>query len=205
MTAGARLGILGGTFNPPHLGHLVCAQEAVDQLGLARVVLMPTNTPPHKEAEADPGAALRVEMCRRAVEGDDSLAVSDLELSRPGPSFTVDTLKALHATQPESELTFIVGGDMAMSLPEWREPEQILALARLGVVARAGAARADIEARLAAFGGRGRVDHFTMPRLDISSTDLRRRVAHGRPIRYLVPDTVADFVAERGLYRGVPA
>jgi nicotinate-nucleotide adenylyltransferase len=183
------------------VGHLVCACEAVEQLGLDRVVLIPTNTPPHKEAEADPGAAHRLEMCRRAVAGDERLEASGIELERPGPSFTVDTLKELHARAPESELTFIVGGDMALSLSTWREPAEVLSLARLGVVERAGAARRDIAEALVPLGGAERVDYFTMPRIDISSTDLRRRVAAGRSIRYLVPDAVAGYIAERGLYR----
>jgi nicotinate-nucleotide adenylyltransferase len=179
----------------------VCAQEAVIALALDRVLLLPTNTPPHKEAEADPGAAHRVEMCRRAVGDDPRLGVCDIELERPGPSYTVDTLRELHAREPESELTFIVGGDMALSLSEWRAPDAVLAMARLGVSERAGAPRADIEARLAAFGAAGRIDYFAMPRIDISSTDLRRRVAAGRPIRYLVPEAVAAYVEEQGLYR----
>jgi nicotinate-nucleotide adenylyltransferase len=183
----------------------VCAQEAVVALGLDRVLLLPTNTPPHKEAEADPGAAHRAEMCRRAAAGDQCLGVCDIELERPGPSYTVDTLRELNAREPESELTFIVGGDMALSLSEWREPEQVLALARLGVVERAGAARADIEARLAPLGAEGRIDYFAMPRLDVSSTELRRRVSAGLPIRYLVPSAVAEYVEEHGLYREVPA
>jgi nicotinate-nucleotide adenylyltransferase len=178
----------------------VCALEAVDQLGLDRVVLVPTNTPPHKEAEADPGAAHRLEMCRCAVVDDERLAVSGLELERAGPSYTVDTLRALHAREPETELTFIVGGDMALSLSEWREPAEVLALARLGVVERAGATREAIARRLDAVGGADRVDHFTMPRLDISSTDLRRRVVGGRSIRHLVPGRVAGYVTAHELY-----
>jgi nicotinate-nucleotide adenylyltransferase len=196
-----RVGILGGTFNPPHLAHLVCAQEAHARLGLDRVVLLPAHIPPHKEAEDDPGAAHRLAMCERAVAGDDRLVVSRLELDRAGPSYTVDTLRVLHDREPESDLTFIVGGDMAMSLPDWREPEQVLVLARLGVVERAGASREQIAERLASLGGRGRVDFFSMPRIDISSTDLRERVARRAPVRYLVPDGVVAYVAEHGLYR----
>ena len=192
-----RLGLLGGTFNPPHIGHLVCAQEARAQLGLDRVDLVPVHTPPHKEAVADPGPEVRLELCRAAVAGDDGLGVCDVETRRPGPSFTVDTLREL---DPENqELTFIVGGDMALSLPAWREPAEVLRMVRLGVAERAGAVRAEIEQTLAPLGGR--IDFFAMPRIDISSSDVRRRVAEGRPIRYLVPEAVAAAIAERGLYR----
>jgi nicotinate-nucleotide adenylyltransferase len=192
-----RLGLLGGTFNPPHIGHLICAQEARAQLGLDRVELVPVHSPPHKEVIDDPGPEVRLELCRAAVAGDEGLGVCDVEVRRPGPSFTVDTLREL---DPENqELTFIVGGDMALSLPTWREPGEVLRMARLGVAERVWAVRADIEVRLAPLGDR--IDFFAMPRIDISSTEVRRRVAEGRPIRYLVPDAVAEAVAERGLYR----
>src|SRR4051794_32106083 len=119
----ARIGILGGTFNPPHLAHLLCAQEAQTQLELERVVLMPVGAPPHKEAPDDPGAEHRLEMCRLATAKDERLAVSRLELDREGRSYTVDTLRAINASAPGDDLTFIVGGDMAPSLPTWREPQ----------------------------------------------------------------------------------
>ena len=167
------------------------------QLGLDRVDLVPVNVPPHKAVVADPGPEVRLELCRAAVAGDDGLGVCEVEVLRGGPSFTVDTLKEL---DPETqELTFIVGGDMALSLPTWREPAEVLRMARLGVAERAGAVRADIEERLAPLGGR--IDFFAMPRIDLSSSDVRRRVAAGRPVRYLVPAAVAEAIADRGLYR----
>ncbi len=196
-----RVGLLGGTFNPPHLGHLVCAQEAHAQLGLDVVLLLPAREPPHKAVPDDPGPDIRLEMCRLATAGDPRLGVCAAELERPGPSWTVDTLRELHARGPEDDLTFIVGGDMALSLPEWREPAEILRLARLGVAERAGAGRDAIAARLAPLAPPDRVRFFDMPRLDISSTDLRRRAADGRPLRYLLPPAVERYVAERGLYR----
>ncbi len=199
----APIGILGGTFNPPHLGHLVMAQEALHQLGLERVVLMPVSAPPHKSAPDDPGPAARVELCRLAVDGDERFAVSTLEVDRGGRSYTVDTLRALHERDPEHDLTFIVGGDMAHSLPTWREPEAVLVLARLAVAEREGVRREDIARRLAEVPGAedpDRLAFFDMPRIDISSSDVRRRVAAGRPIRYLVPDAVADAIERRGWY-----
>jgi nicotinate-nucleotide adenylyltransferase len=196
----ARVGLLGGTFNPPHTGHLVCAQEAVSQLGLDRALLVPVHAPPHKELPADPGAEARVAMCRLAVEGNPQLGVSLVDVERPGPSYTFDTLEALAG---EDDLTFIVGGDMAWSLPTWREPERILSLARLGVAERDGVLRADILDHLTAAlpEAADRIDFFDMPRIDISSSSIRRRVAAGLPIRYLVPDTVAGYVETEGIYR----
>lgn len=198
-----RLGILGGTFNPPHLGHLVCAQEVHDQLGLDRVVLMPVGQPPHKRIAGDPGAEARHELCRLAVGGDERLAVSRLELDRPGPSYTVDTLRALHDERPQDDLTFIVGGDMARSVPSWREPEAVLELATLAVAERAGSEREEIRGELRALPAatKERVRFFEMPRIDVSSSLVRERVATGRPIRYLVPDAVAGAIAEHGWYR----
>ena len=116
----ASIGLLGGTFNPPHLGHLICAQEALVQLALDRVILVPTYKPPHKEVVDDPGPEVRLELCRLAVEGDERLGVCDREVLRPGPSYTVDTLRAIHAADPGDDLTFIVGGDVAQGLPTKR-------------------------------------------------------------------------------------
>jgi nicotinate-nucleotide adenylyltransferase len=196
-----RLGLLGGTFNPPHIGHLVCAQEAMTQLGLERVTFMPVYSPPHKEAERDPGVDDRVELCRRAVAGDERFEVSRLEADVRRPSFTVDTLKRLHESSPEDDLTFIVGGDMAHALPTWHEPETVLSLATLGIAERDGVGRADITEALAGLAGADRIRFFNMPRLDISSSLIRRRVAAGQPIRYLVPDAVAAYIDSARLYR----
>jgi nicotinate-nucleotide adenylyltransferase len=200
----ARIGLLGGTFNPPHLGHLVCAQDACFQLGLDRVLLVPVHSPPHKALESDPGVEHRVQLCVAAVGDDERLGVSRVEADVPGPSFTVDTLRRLHDQCPEDQLTFIVGGDMAHSLPAWREPEAIVALADLGVAERSGLRREDILERLAGIpGAADRVRFFDMPRIDVSSTLVRRRVAAGEPVRYLVPDAVADYIARERLY-GAP-
>jgi nicotinate-nucleotide adenylyltransferase len=194
------LGLLGGTFNPPHIGHLVCAHQGLAQLELDRVLLVPVHEPPHKRFEADPGVQHRVELCRRAVVGDGKLELSLVDAEIPGPSYTVDTLRRLHERCPGDDLTFIVGGDMAFSLPTWREPEAILELAELGVAEREGVRRADIAERLGSLPVH-RVRFFDMPRLDISSSLIRRLVASGRPIRYLVPDAVAEYIEQAGLYR----
>lgn len=198
-----RLGILGGTFNPPHLGHLVCAQEAYLQLGLDRVLLIPAATPPHKPVEAEPGIAHRLEMCRLAIAGDERrFEVSDLEAHREGPSFTVDTLEALRANQPESELFLIVGGDVALGLESWREPERVLALATLAVVQRVGTTRAAVADVLDRIAGSERARFLDMPAIEISSTWLRRRAREGEPTRYLVPDAVRNYIDRHRLYGG---
>src|SRR5690349_13289701 len=197
----ASVGILGGTFNPPHIGHLVCAQEARSQLGLERVVLMPVHTPPHKAALDDPGPEARLALCQAAVAGDDELEVSALEIERGGPSYTVDTLRALHGSREGDDLTFIVGGDMASSLPSWREPGAVLELARVAVAEREEHRRHEIAERVGELRGAAeRIVFFTMPRLDISSSDIRRRIAEGRPIRWLMPAEVCDEIERRGLY-----
>jgi len=198
----ARIGILGGTFNPPHLAHLVCAAEAASQLDLERVLLTPVAQAPHKEAEHDPGPQERLELCRLAVAGDERLEVCDLEVRRGGSSFTVDTLRELHAQTPEDDLTFIVGGDIALGLSSWHEPEAVLELATLAVAEREGAGHEDVAEHLrASFPEAPPPVFFDMPRLDISSSQIRRRVAEGRSIRYLVPDPVAEHIARGRLYR----
>jgi nicotinate-nucleotide adenylyltransferase len=196
------VGILGGTFNPPHLAHMVCASEARAQLSLDRVLLVPTGVPPHKPMDDEPGAMHRFEMCRLAVgEHREWLEVSPIEINRDGPSYTVDTLGEIHATHPGDDLTFIVGGDMAWSLPGWHQPEAILELASVAVAERAGARREEVRARLAGMAGAHRISYIDVPRLDISSSALRRRVREGRPIDYLVADAVADYIDQRRLYQ----
>lgn len=198
-----RLGLLGGTFNPPHVGHLVCAQEAHEALGLDRVLLVPARVPPHKEVPDDPGVVRRMAMCEAAVAGDPRLAVSTADAERAGPSYTVELLRALG---DRDALWFIVGGDQAHGLPDWREPEAVLALARLAVAEREGIARTAIAERLAGLAGAGeRVDFFAMPRMDVSSSEIRRRLASGWPVRYLVPDAVLELIEREGLYRGAAA
>jgi nicotinate-nucleotide adenylyltransferase len=177
------------------------AQEAHAQLGLDRVVLMPVAVPPHKRLDDDPGPEARLELCRAAAAGDPRLAVSRRELDRGGPSYTVDTLREIHADAPEDQLTFIVGGDVAQGLPAWREPEAVLELATLAVAEREGIRRRDVADRVAGLAGADRLVFFDLPRLDVSSSAIRRRVREGRPIRYLVPDDVAEVIGARGYYR----
>jgi nicotinate-nucleotide adenylyltransferase len=174
----------------------VCAAEACEQLGLDRVDLVPVFAPPHKEVPDDPGPDVRLLLCRLSVAPDERLGVCDAEVRRGGVSWTVDTLRELDGSD---ELTFIVGGDMAVSLSTWREPAEILRRARLAVAERGPVDRAAVEQALTPYPD-ARVDFFTMPRIDLSSTDLRARAAAGRSLRHLVAGPVADLVARDGLY-----
>jgi nicotinate-nucleotide adenylyltransferase len=195
-----RIGILGGTFNPPHLGHLICGQEALIQLELDRIVMIPAGVPPHKEVDEDPGPGHRLELCRRAVSGDERFEVSALEMQRDGPSYTVDTLAELLQIAPDSELYLIVGGDVAAGLGSWREPERVLALATLAIARRRGTSRKAIDDTLSELEGGQRARFFRMPRIGISSTEIRERVQRHESIRYLVPDPVASYISDHQLY-----
>jgi nicotinate-nucleotide adenylyltransferase len=198
--AATRVGVLGGAFNPPHLGHLWLAQEAHARLGLDRVLLVPVGAAPHRVLEFDPGADQRLRMVELAVGGDDRFAASAVEVERPGTSYTVDTLRILRERAPADELTLILGADQALRLPEWHEPAEVLSLARLAVAERGGVGGDDVAQRLAGLPGSETVMGFELSRIDVSSTLVRERVAAGLPVRYLVPDAVADHIAREGLY-----
>jgi nicotinate-nucleotide adenylyltransferase len=197
-----RIGILGGTFNPPHLGHLVAGQEAYRELELDRVMLIPARIPPHKPVEHEPGPEHRLALCRLATQDDDRFEVSELELERDGPSYTVDTLEQLSSQAPNNELFLVVGGDIAAGLPDWHRPERVLELANLAIAKRRGTTRDSVQEALATLRGGDRARFFQMPRIGVSSTMIRRRVAASQPIRYLVPDRVLDYIERHELYGG---
>jgi nicotinate-nucleotide adenylyltransferase len=182
------------------VGHLICAQEAHTQLGLDRVALVPVGQAPHRELERDPGSEVRADLCERVVAQDERLELLRVEIDRPGRSYTADTLAILRERSPDDELTLILGADQAASLPAWREPERVLALARLAVTARRELDRDQVRRSLEGLPGAERIAFFEMPRVDVSSSLVRERAASGRPIRYLVADTVADAIAAQGLY-----
>ena len=161
---------------------------------------MPMGRAPHREIDPEPGAGVRLELCRLAAAGSDWLEVSELEVGRDGPSYTADTLALLREQEPDDELTLILGADQAANLASWHRPERVMELARVAVAAREGMEREAVLRRLHDLGGTGMIDFFEMPRIDISSTLVRERVGQGRPLRWLVPDAVAQTVAERGLY-----
>jgi nicotinate-nucleotide adenylyltransferase len=192
-------------FNPPHVGHVALGRAAAEDLGVERVLLMPVRVPPHKPAKWDAGAEHRLRMCRLAVLDEPRLEVCTLELERPGPSYTVDTLRTIHASDPGAELTLIVGADMARTLGSWRDPGEILGLARLAVAERDGFTRQEVLDALAPLGGENRIVFLQMPRHDVSSSLVRRRLTAGEPIDELVGAEVAGYIAEHELYGRRPA
>lgn len=195
------IGILGSAFNPPHLGHLALAQEALWQLDLGEVLLMPTGEAPHRRILDDPGRELRLAMTRLAAADDPRFSVSTLEVERDGPSFTYETLELLAGERGDAELVFVMGADAAVGLESWREPRRVTELARLAVARRAGVSDADVAAVLRSLGAEQRATMLEMPQFGVSSSSVRERAARGRPLRYLVPEEVARFVEEKGIYR----
>ncbi|HEX5527382.1 MAG TPA: nicotinate-nucleotide adenylyltransferase [Solirubrobacterales bacterium] len=195
------IGVLGSAFNPPHLGHLALAQEALWQLGLDEVVLVPTGQAPHKRIADDPGREARMEMTRLAAADDERFSVSALEIEREGPSYTYETLEALADERGDTELVFVMGADAAVGLESWREPERVVELARLAVARRAGVSDADVAEAMRSLGCEGRATMLEMPQFGVSSSAVRERARQGRPLRYLVPEPVARLIEERGIYR----
>jgi nicotinate-nucleotide adenylyltransferase len=166
-------------------------------------MLIPARIPPHKPVDEEPGVEHRLEMCRLAVSGDEErFEVSDVEAHRAGPSYTVDTLEELHSRKPDSELFLIVGGDVAVGFPSWREPERVLSLATLAVAERPGTGRRAVELALGQVRGGDQARFFDMPEIGISSTMLRDRARRGEPTRYLVPDAVRSYIDRHQLYGG---
>ncbi|MGX6447223.1 nicotinate (nicotinamide) nucleotide adenylyltransferase [Patulibacter sp. S7RM1-6] len=198
-----RVGILGGTFNPPHLAHLVLAECARDALDLDHVLLVLAPRPPHKVVDGDPGPEERLHLCRLAVAGDEErLRVCDVELHREGPSYTADTLRELQARSPDDEFVLLLGGDAAAGLESWHRPQDVLAFAAIGVAERGADTHAGARAALERLGAPDRLLPFEMPPIGLSSTLVRSRVRAGRTIRHLVPDGVEARIRSLGLYRG---
>ena len=194
-------GVLGSAFNPPHLGHLALAQEALSRLDLDEVILVPTGQPPHKRIADDPGRECRMEMTRLAAAEDERFSVSRLEIDREGPSYTYETLGLLAEERPESELVFVMGADAAVGLESWRTPERVVELARLAVAERPGVAGADVAEVVRNLGAEGRTTMLEMPQFGVSSSAVRQRAKEGKPLRYLVPRSVAAYIEGKGLYR----
>jgi nicotinate-nucleotide adenylyltransferase len=196
----ARVGILGGTFNPPHLGHLALARNARAELGLAHVLLMPAHTPPHKLPSADPGSAHRLQMCRLLAEGSEGVRACGLEIERGGRSYTVDTLRQVSRAHAGARLVYIAGADSARTIAGWREPEGLFELADLAVGERSGAQRQQVLDALAAVRGSASISFLKAPLLEISSSRARQAAAEGAPLEELVGTRVATYIAEHELY-----
>jgi nicotinate-nucleotide adenylyltransferase len=199
-----RIGLLGGTFNPIHLGHLILAQQAVETLDLSRLLFIPCARPPHKTGAPPVAGEHRRAMIEAAIEGSLLFECSDIELQRGGVSYAVDTVRAVAAQHPGAELCFLIGADMLADLHTWKAVYELLALCRFVTFARPGfnAASLSAAARLLdpPWPERLRADMVSGRQVDISSTDIRYRVAEGLSIRYLVPREVELYIAEHGLY-----
>jgi nicotinate-nucleotide adenylyltransferase len=193
-----RVGVLGGTFDPPHIGHLIVASEARWQLDLDEVRLVPAREPPHKPEGPWADAERRAGWLERAVAGRPGLVVSRLELERQGPSYTADTLDAMAAAEPGVALWFILGADQLLELPTWRDPGRILAAARLAVVPRDGLGPEGLGARAEEIAP-GRIDWLDVPRIGVSSSMIRQRIAAGQPVTLLIPAEIEAALREEGL------
>ena len=200
---GERLGLLGGTFDPPHVGHLWLATLARDALDLDRVLFLPAGTPPHKRRRRLSSAADRTLMTRLAIADDPAFELCPIETARPGPSYTVDTVTELLRRYPSAtRLILIMAADSLLQMDSWREPDRLLSLVEWAVGPRPGAEGPSRAALRARFGAAAqRIHLLSGPALDVSSTQVRQRVAAGRAIRYLVPRSVEELIRERGLYR----
>jgi nicotinate-nucleotide adenylyltransferase len=197
-----RLGILGGTFDPIHYAHLFIAEEARVRFALDQVLFIPNGLSPFKTNEAVTTAEHRLEMVRLAVQSNSAFAVSRIEVDRPGPSYTVDTLRKLKEAHPDAELTFITGADAVADLEQWRDPGEVLRLARIIAVSRPGFPFSEVTSRLGEQ-TRQRIDLLQTAEIWLSATELRMRVQAGLSIRYLTPDAVAEYIARHNLYRDV--
>ncbi len=190
-----RVGVLGGSFDPPHDGHMALAREAARQLQLDRVLLVVAGSPPHKPDGPTLPAARRLALVQAACAGEAGIEASDLELHRDGPTYTAETLEEVAAAYPGADLWFILGADQLAGFDAWSRPERILELARLGVAMRPGSdARA--AGRVARGIAAGRVDLVEMPEVPVSSTAVRERLARGESVRDLVPPGVADLLEQ---------
>jgi nicotinate-nucleotide adenylyltransferase len=189
-----RIGVFGGTFDPPHIGHLVVARDVIERLGLDRLLVIPAGQPPHRAAVLDPET--RLELVRLAFEEDGRVLVSDLEVRREGPSWTVDTLEAVHRDLAPAVLFLVVGADQLKSFGSWRQPDRILELARLAVMTRPGEELTGTD-----------VPHevIEVTRVDLSSTRIRQRLEEGQSIRYMVPERLRAAVERAWSERRTPS
>ncbi len=198
---GLRIGILGGSFDPPHIAHLMIAQEAWYRFELSHVCMIPAFQNPLKEAEIGASAEQRMAMLRLACEADARFRVEGLEIRRGGKSYTIDTLRQLAQREPGSELYLLMGSDAAETLPQWKDVQQFGELCTIAVFSRPGEAALSGELAASLRGLGLRFEFMPVPGMDVSSSDIRRRVRQNRPIRYFVSDSVAEYIHMGALYR----
>jgi nicotinate-nucleotide adenylyltransferase len=196
-----RLGLFGGSFDPPHIGHLLVASDAFEALQLDRIVFVPTGVQPLKIGRAAASAEHRLTMVQLLVGDDPRFVVDPIEISRPGLSFTVDTLAAFADRNPEAQMFLLVGADVPRAFARWREPERVMELATVVVLERGGHVESESNEDPRAMALTERLRRLPTRRVDVSSTEIRQRVRAGLSIRGFVPDAVADFIAAERLYR----
>ncbi|SHH73992.1 nicotinate-nucleotide adenylyltransferase [Desulfosporosinus lacus] len=199
-----RLGIMGGTFDPIHYGHLVAAEMARAEFKLSKVLFIPTGTPPHKDRKDISAAEMRYEMVKLAIHDNPAFDISRVEIEREGPSYTVETLRVLRRDWPDHELYFITGSDALLEIFSWREAEEIFRLVQYIGAARPGFDASDffLKVQQEHPETQGKIHYLEVPALAISSTDIRARVRRGEPIRYLLPETVRLYLEQHRLYSG---
>lgn len=196
-----RIGLMGGTFDPIHYGHLVTAEEAFVKFKLDRVIFIPSGSPPHKSLRKVADGSHRFIMSQMATITNPHFDVSRLEVDSDGPTYTVDTLKKLREGElKEADLTFITGADAILEICSWKSPEELFSLCRFAAATRPGYVVSDDLRKSVAPFGEGRIDFFEVPALAISSTDIRLRIKEGRPVRYLLPDEVISYIGKNCLY-----
>jgi nicotinate-nucleotide adenylyltransferase len=191
-----RIGVFGGTFNPPHLGHLIVAESARESLNLDEVLFIPCASPPHKSSRSLADADCRLEMVRLATSGHSGFEVSDIEVQRGGKSYTVDTLRTLTALYPRAQLYLLIGIDNLLELHTWKEPEEIFSLSEVVAINRPGFDPTTVRKDYLR-----RVTFLRYPSIDISSSEIRRKAKMGKSIRYLVPSAVETYILRHGAYR----
>ena len=197
-----RIGVYGGTFDPPHVGHLILAETAAESLRLARVIFVPAGTPPHKQpGDVRESAEHRLIMVKRAIEGNPRFVLSRVDIDRPGPHYSVDMLRLLGNEYPGADLVFLIGADSLRDLPKWSRSQELIQLARLGVMRRSGA-KPDLEALERSIPGiSARIEWIAAPRIEIASHVVADQIADGCSVRYQVPDGVLAYIQQQGLYR----
>lgn len=197
-----KFGIMGGSFDPVHFGHLMVANEVAHVCGMEGIIFVPAGNPPHKDSKLMADFCHRYEMVRLSMRGNDKFSLSDIEIVHPGKSYTVDTLRAFKRTLGECELFFITGIDAILQLPTWKEPENLMKLCTFIAVDRPGYSSPEVPAKLSELGCAygGTIEMVHVPMLQISSTDIRQRVRNSRPIKYLVPDLVEQYIFDNKLY-----
>lgn len=191
-----RIGILGGSFNPPHVAHLIGAEVAKDALKLDTVIFIPASIPPHKQDMTLPNGDMRLRMTEAAIEGNPAFQVSGIELDRTGPSYTIDTLRELRMLYPDAQFVLLIGMDNLEIFHTWRAYDEILRMAELGVMVRPGYSKVNVKPQLLE-----RVNFVEIPLLEISGTDIRHRVKNGLSIRSMVPEPVKRIIEEEALYK----